>query len=490
MGHEDRMSVFPRVRSAVTYSTASQVVRQITQSITSVILARLLSPSDFGLMGMALVTTGFAALFKDLGTSAAVIQKKDLSPVLLSTLFWVNVIFGLVITVLLLAITPLVITLFGDPRVGPVLRLLSLTFAISGIGVVKQSLLERELKFRTLANIEIAATLGGSVVGMTCAWLGSGVWSLAYQSLAAVAITTLLLWIFTPWRPMLVFSGAEVKSISRYSLNLAGFNIFNYFIRNADNLLIGRFLGAQDLGYYNLAYRFLLYPVQTVSSVIGRVMFPFYSRIQDDSSRFRRHYLNVAASVALVTFPIMMGLIALAEPFVLAILGPGWRPVIVLLQILAPIGLLQSIGSTVGGIYQAKGRTDWMLWWGVAAGTLVIVSFLIGLQWGITGVAAAYAVASTMLAYPSFAIPFRLISLRVRDLGAVLWRPLLSSGTMVMGLAGLKFILPVGMSPVLYLGALVTWGILTYVVSTWFINRGQLLSLLGLVGVGGCRTPD
>lgn len=479
-----------RLVSGVTYSAASQLIRQVTQLGTTVVLARFLEPSDFGLMGMALLATGFVALLKDLGTSAAVIQAKDVTTRLLSTLFWLNMIIGLLATVIVFAGAPLVIMLFDDQRVGPILQMLSLTFVISGVGVVQQAILERNLLFKILAKIEITATILGCGVGIASALLGYGVLSLVNQSLTIALTTTVLLWVWNPWRPALLLDWAELKCVGAYSLNLTGYNVFNYFARNADNFLIGRFLGAQDLGYYSLAYRFLLYPIQTISAVIGRVMFPFYSRIQDDFLRFRRHYLNVAASVALVTFPMMVGLMALAEPFVLAVLGPQWRPVIVLLQILAPIGLMQSIGSTVGAIYQAKGRTDWMLWWGVAAGSVVMLSFLIGLRWGITGVAAAYAVASAVLVYPSFAIPFRLISLRVCDLGTVLWRPLLSSGLMFLALVGLKAVLPADLTSGLILGVLVPWGIVTYLTFTWMINRDQLRAVLGIVGVGGCRVRN
>lgn len=481
------MKLSNRIVSGVTYSAASQVIRQVTQIGTTVVLARFLKPSDFGLMGMALVATGFVALIKDLGTSAAVIQTKDATSRLLSTLFWLNTVIGLLATAILFTGTPLVITLFDDPRVGPILQLLSLSFVISGVGAVNQAILERNLLFKTLAQIEITAVIVGAGVGIASALLGYGVLSLVNQSLAMALTTTVLLWVWNPWRPALLFDWAELKGVGAYSLHLTGYNIFNYFSRNADNFLIGRFLGAQDLGYYSLAYRFLLYPIQTISAVIGRVMFPFFSRIQDDLPAFRRNYLRVVSSIALVTFPMMLGIMAVAEPFVITVLGPQWRPIVVLLQVLAPVGLLQSIGTTVGGIYQARGRTDWMLWWGVVGGFIVVVGFVVGLQWGIVGVAVSFALASALLAYPNFAIPFRLIDLRVRDLGAVLWRPFISSILMFVAIIPLKTGLEESLSIGVVLGVLVSWGIVAYLIFTWIMNRDQLRDVLGLVGVGRCR---
>jgi PST family polysaccharide transporter len=256
-----------------------------------------------------------------------------------------------------------------------------------------------------------------------------------------------LLWNASHWRPQWIFEWAEVKTVSSYSLNLTGYSIFNYFIRNADNLLIGRYLGAQELGYYHLAYRILWYPLGTISGVIGRVMFPTYAQIQEDDARFRRAYLKVARSIALLTFPMMLGLLVLAEPFILTMFGTQWSPVILLVMILAPVGLVQAIGTTVGAIYLAKGRTDWMFKWGIGTGILAMTAFVIGLQWGIIGVATAYAIVSILiLAYPNFSIPFKLIHLRVSELWLAIRRPLLSSLLMALTMRGLQFILPAEIS--------------------------------------------
>ncbi|NJL58329.1 MAG: oligosaccharide flippase family protein [Desulfobacteraceae bacterium] len=216
--------------------------------------------------------------------------------------------------------SPLIAHLYHEPKIIPLLKLFSLTFLISGLSILQQAILQRDLAFDKLAQIEIIATLFASMVGIGSAVAGYGAFSLVYQSLALATVMTILLWRESNWRPILIFNLAEVKAISSYSLNLTGFGIFNYFIRNADNLIIGRYLGAQNLGYYDLAYRLMLYPL-SISGVIGRVMFSVYAQIQDDDAKFRRIYLKVASSIALITFPMMLGLMVIAEPFVLAILA-------------------------------------------------------------------------------------------------------------------------------------------------------------------------
>lgn len=437
---------------------------------TTIILARLLDPSDFGLIGMATVITGFINIFNDLGTSAAVIQRKELSESLVSSIFWLNVTFGIFATVLLYTLSPLFAYLYREPRVEPLLRLLSVTFVISGLSIMQQAQLLKSMAFSKLAKLEIFATLVGSAVGIGAAFLGYGAWSLAYQTLAVTVVTTVILWAANSWRPQLCFRLQEVKSVSGFSLNLAGYNTFNYFVRNADYFLIGRYLGAQDLGFYTLAYRIMLYPLQNISAVIGRVMFPLFSQIQDDLPRFRNAYLLVTGAIALVTFPMMFGLWAVTEPFVLVTFGPDWNQTIPLLIILVPVGMVQSIVTTVGAIYQAKGRTDVLFRWGIGSGIVSLMAFAIGLRWGILGVASAYALVSLVLVYPCLAIPFKFIELPVGDLVKSVWRPMISSAIMMGALLVGKSLIPADLSNKVILALMIPAGILIYGLAVRLLN--------------------
>ena len=456
--------------SGIKWSTFSQVGRQIVGLATTIILARLLEPSDFGLVGMATVVTGFIALFKDLGTSAAIIQRKELTESLLSSVFWVNVGFGAVAMIVLYFLAPSFAYIYRETRIELLLQVLSINFFISGLSITQQALMVKSMAFNKLAKLEITTTLAGSLVGIGAAFLGFGVWSLVYQALARTSIMSILLWVFNNWRPGLTFHLHEVLSIRKFSLNLAGYNTFNYFVRNADYFLIGRYLGAQDLGFYTLAYQIMLYPLRNISTVIGRVMFPLFSQIQENHPRFRNAYLLITGAIALVTFPMMFGLWALAKPFVMAVFGPQWQPVILLLVILVPVGMFQSIITTVGAIYQAKGRTDILFRWGIGSGLLAILAFVIGLQWGIVGVASAYAIFSMVLAYPAFAIPFRFIELPMGDFIEAIWRPLACS-TMMLGilLAG-KSLAPTNLSNTVLLSFMVPAGVLVYGIATRLIN--------------------
>ncbi len=475
------MSLRRSAISGVKWSSISDFGRRALSLLTTIILARLLAPADFGLVAMAAVVLGFIELFKDLGTATAVIQRKDTTQALLASVFWLNAAFGLAAAMVLYLLAPLLGVFYREPQVVPLLQVLSLSFLLSGLSVLQQSLLERSLEFEKLARVEIGTALFAALVGITAALYGHGAWSLVYQMLAGNLLATLLLWSASRWRPSWQFDWEQIRSVMGFSLNLTGFSIFNYFARNADKFLIGRFLGSQDLGYYDLAYRLMQYPLQGISAVIGRVMFPLYSRMQDDDRQFGRIYLKVASAIALISFPIMLGLTALAGPFVLTLFGPAWTPVIPLLLILAPLGALQSIGTTAGTIYEAKGRTDWLLWWGIGAGSLIMLSFVIGLPWGILGVTVSYAIMSLLLAYPSFAIPFRLIGLKVRNLGRALWRPAACSLVMYAVVAGTALLSPPDAPGWLTLSLLVPLGAVVYFACSWAINRALLLEVISIV---------
>lgn len=458
------MSLVQKTISGTKWSAISQFGRQGLGFVVTAILARFVSPDAYGLLGMALVVTGFIAIFKDLGTSSALIQRKELSDDLISSIFWVNVLFGLLSTGVVAVIAPWVAIFYREPQVVPILRVLSFSFVVSGLSIAQQALLTRQMAFDKLAHIELASSAVGAVVGIGMAACGMGVWSLVGQALCGSIVITILLWIASPWRLQRRLDWTEVRSVASYSLNLSGFNVFNYFVRNADNLIIGRYLGATALGYYSLAYRLMLYPLQNISGVLGRVLFPTFVQMQDNNARFRRAYLRVCASISVIIFPFMLGLLAVAEPFIAVVFGPRWMPVATLLMILAPVGMAQSIGTTVGHIYKAKGRTDWMFHWSIFSGIITVLFFILGLRWGVVGVAAAYAIRNFLLIYPNYAIPFKLIELPVRDLVVALWLTLRISLVMAAGVATLRVVLTWMdvTQPWLVLGITVPVGVLIY----------------------------
>ncbi len=270
--------------------------------------------------------------------------------------------------------------------------------------------------FHKLAKVELASVTVNGAVAILCALRGWGVWALVAGNITGYVSLTLFYWLTVRWRPHVSVRWSEIKKIYYFSINLTGSQIFNYFIFKADNIVIGKYLGANQLGFYNIAQRILMTPVMLMNQVYMRVLFPAFSHIQDDDGELRQKYLRACSGIAMISFPMMIGILIVARPFVDVVLGQKWVQAIPLIIILAPISMIQSITSTVGVIYLSKGRTDWLFLWQIGSGTLIVASFFIGLPWGVTGVATAYGLAILVLTYPAFIIPFRLINLRFVEL--------------------------------------------------------------------------
>ena len=471
------MTLTRTVFEGTSWTALSQVGRQVLQLTVIVVLARLLSPGDIGVVAMATVVTGFVALFSDLGTSAAVIQKAEHSPGFLSAVFWLNLGFGVGTMLVVTASASWIAAFYGEPRLTAILVVLSVSFPLTGLFVLQRALLERAMDFQLLARVEMFSTVSGGAVGILVAFMGGGIWALVMQSLVSTTSMAVLLWVFGGWRPRFEMDLAEVRGIVGFSGHLTGFNVINYFSRNADYVLIGRLLGSTELGYYSMAYRILMFPLQNLSSVITRVTLPAFSRIQGDDARFRSAYLRCIGVIALLSFPLMALVFTTAKPFVQAVLGEPWLPVVPLLLIFSPVGLVQSVGSTVGVLYIAKNRTALLFRWGLYGGLIIVTSFIVGLNWGIIGVAGCYAVVALLLAYPGMSIPLRLVGLSVRDSLVVLWRSFVSAVLMGILVVVLSRFLSPAISPGSLLAIEVTLGLCTYALLSTVMNRRQLREL-------------
>jgi O-antigen/teichoic acid export membrane protein len=391
------------------------------------VLARKVPPSAYGLLGMAAVIINFFETFRDMGTGNAIIREREVSDRLLSSVFWLNLGLGVVLALAVASLGFPAATFFKEPGLTRVMQALAVVFLMNSLAVLPTGLLNREMAFRQIAIVQLVGAVFGTAVAITAALLGAGVWSLVFSTLVSTSLTTIGLWIACSWRPLLVVDWREVRSVASYSLHLSGFNFLNYFTRNADNLIVGRFLGDIALGYYQMAYTLMTYPLSNVTSVIANALFPAFSSVQDDDERFRSAFVRTCMLVGLVTIPAMLGLMVVAGPFVEVVLGAKWRPVIGLMLVFAPLGMLQSIYGLTGLPYYAKKRTDLLLRWGLFSGSIYVASFFLGLRWGIQGIADAYAVAWILLMWPGFTIPFRLVGLSWREFLTAMW-PELGAG--------------------------------------------------------------
>jgi len=433
------MSLTSKTAKGIFWSGTSQVLKQIFQFIITAILARLLSPSDFGIIGMATVFTAFITLFNEMGISAAIIQKKDVKQEDLSSIFFINLLIGLFLTILTISISSIIALFYQKEILKLIMILLSFNFFLGAFAIVQQALLQKNLEFKKLMIVDVISLILSGSIGVFLAYNGFGVWSLVFQSLVYTLFRSILLWLVSNFRPMFTFNWQGVREYFIFSLNVLGFNIINYFARNLDYLLIGRFLGAAPLGYYTLAYKLMLYPLRNISYVIGRVLFPAFSAIQDNKPKIREAYLKGIQYIALISFPMMLGLFIIAPDFILVIYGSKWEPAIFIIQVLCFTGMFQSVGTTVGTIYLATGRADIQLKWAIFAVPLICLAIIIGLNWGINGVAVSYTSISLLLWLLSHAVANRLIDLKMKDFLASLFPIALVSFIMLAIISGFSY---------------------------------------------------
>ena len=398
------------------WSGATQLLGQVLQFVFSVALARLLSPAEFGLMGMILVFTGFASTLADLGSGAFIISRPSIGERHLSSVFWLNLAVGGVLTVLFSMAAPLVAHYYGEPQLRLLTVAVAVNFLLVSSTVVQNALLSKAMDFRTRFWIEILGSAAAGISALVLAATGAGVWSLVGQSVVLTAARSLMLWRRSPWIPGWAFDPDAVWELMRFGRHLVAFNAVIYWENNVDKAVIGRLIGGPSLGIYNVAERIMRIPSTNLTGFASAVMFPALSAMQRDGDSMKRVYLQSNRLIALVTFPMMLGLLVLAEPTVLVVLGEKWRSAITIIRVLCLAGMAQSVYNTAGWIYLSNGRPDILLRVSIYALLARVVGVVVGMHWGILGIAWAYVLGVyACVLYPSWSAAGRLIGLRFLD---------------------------------------------------------------------------
>jgi len=451
-----------------------QVCKQVFQLGVTMILVRILAPHEFGLLAMANVLLGLATLFLEMGIGNALIQRKEISEEHLSSAFWLNMALGAVFMIVTFLASPLIAMFYGRPELVSITKWLSLCFIVSASAIVHQSLLMRDMDFRSLMIRDTAAVALSGGLGIFLASKGHGVWSLVFQSLFLFVLNTLFLWVFSRWKPQFLFSKRAVADLMGFGLHMTGFQIVNYFARNVDQLLVGRFLGAQSLGHYALAYKLMLFPVQNISWVITRVMFPAFSKIQKDLPRVAENYARMVRYVSLITFPMMLLFFTVAPDLIHLVWGAKWEETIPIVRVLCFCGMLQSVVTVGGSVYLSQGRADLQLRMSLANVTLTTLSILIGLQWSTFGVAVSYTIFTLLWAPVSIYVVTRILRYNVFKIYGILVRNLLAGLVPFVLLMSVKQYL--SFEPVVLILTLILAGALIYLSALAVLKRVGAMS--------------
>jgi lipopolysaccharide exporter len=384
-----------QVSEGVRWSAIASIATQVGRFGFVAVLMRVLGPENFGIVGQATVYITITYIFLHLGTAATIIQRPQLDRAEVGSAWWVNVALGSSLAALTVVIAPILASFFRTEELAAVLRVLSLCFVLKAMAVVPMALLYRGMRFRSLGVAEIVSTLLGGAFAIVAAANGAGYWALVVQTVAmdAIYLTALFL---VGGRPEMAWSTTAARGLWSFSSRVMGSELVRYMSENSDKFLVARFLGATSLGFYSLAYRVLQLPLLMLEQA-GRVILPTFSRLQDDRERLGRIFLRMTESIALAVCPLMTLTILCAPVAVPAVFGEAWAPAVLPLQLLAGMTMQYLIFSIAGGVVLAVGRANWEFRWSIFTMIVALISFAIGLNWGITGVATAYLIMALAL---------------------------------------------------------------------------------------------
>jgi PST family polysaccharide transporter len=363
------------------------------------VLARLLDPKDYGLIGMVAVVTSFAALFKDMGLSLATVQREEINYQQVSNLFWVNVVLSVLIAAIVIALSPGVAWFYGEPRLTAITMVTALGFVLSGLAVQHEALLKRQMRFFSLSVIAFTSIAAGYAVGIALAWSGAGYWALVGSQLGVLGTNAVSVWLMCRWRPSLPSRDSGVRSLLTFGRNVTAYSTINYVAGNIDYLLVGRFIGSEQLGLYLKANQLVGLPTDQISEPIAAVTIPALSRLNDSPERYRQAYLRIMQKVMMLIMPCIAFMIASADWLVFLILGPKWAFTSRIFIALAISGLIQPL-NTAGWLLVSQGRTRHMFQWSLVNTPLMILFIALGLKWGVMGVATAICVGRIFVLFP------------------------------------------------------------------------------------------
>jgi PST family polysaccharide transporter len=402
------------VARASRHTVLAQLTTQVSRLIVNVILARLLTPSDFGVVAAGVVVMVIAWQITDLGTSAVIIQREAVDDALVCSLFYVNLLIGLVLSASTFLFAHPLAVLLGQPHAAPAIAVLSSICLLGAAGNMHQALLRRTLRFTRLAQINIAAAIISGAVGIAFALAGGGLWALVAAMIVQTGVTTVGSWIYEDWRPSATFDLLRLRTVARPSGHYFWTSALAIGFNQLDKVIVSRLLGGSALGVYSLAQRTVTSPINTVSEAVSTVSFSVFARAQNDHAALRESATRAAGVVALVVLPSMFGLAALAHVAVEVVYGPRWDAAIPIIQVLGPVAAVQAISNVPRSVMYAVGRSDWLYRWGLAYCLVGGVFMAVGSQWGLLGVSVGLALVVAVLAPVEMKMALGLIDLPLR----------------------------------------------------------------------------
>jgi O-antigen/teichoic acid export membrane protein len=457
----------------------------ILRTGSMVVLARLLTPNDFGLVAMVTACTGFLGLFRDAGLSMATVQRAAITRAQTSTLFWINLAVGALLAALSAAIAPILVRFYHEPRLVWITIVIGTSFILNGATAQHRAILQRSMRFAALTAIDVVSLFASIAVGIGMALAGLGYWALVGMTVAQPAVSLIGVWAVARWVPGRPQRGTGVGSMLRYGgmVTLNGFVV--YLAYNADKVLLGRFWGAATLGIYGRAYQLVSLPNDSLNSTVALVAFPALSRLQNDPDRLKSYFLKGYGLFLSLVMPITVACALFANDIIPVFLGPKWGEAIPVFRLLAPTILTFAFINPFGWLLLSTGQAKRSLQIAFLIAPVVVLGYVAGLSHGPEGVATGFSFATVLLIVPVILWATRGTSITPADVMKVILRPLLSILLgVVAALASWNFVLHVN-PPLLRLVVANTILFGVYILALWFVmgQKAVYLSLFEEIGI-------
>ncbi|HEY1500094.1 MAG TPA: lipopolysaccharide biosynthesis protein [Acidobacteriaceae bacterium] len=404
----------------------SQITTLLLRTGTLMIMARLLLPKDFGLVGMVTAVIGVFSVFRDFGLSAAAVQRQSITTDQSSTLFWINVAVGLALGLIAIALGPFIAAFYHEPHLAGVTAVLATAFVFNACGVQHSALLERQMRFVMLSIIDIVSLAVSTSIGIGMALRGFGYWSLVATSTVTPLVYTIGVWFATRWVPGRPRKHLEIFHMMRFGGTLTLSGLIMYFAMNLDKVLLGRFWGVDALGIYGRAYQLVNIPTDNLNSAAGGVVFAALSRLQDQPARLRNFFLKGYSLVLSLTVPIAMMCGLFGDDIIHVFLGPKWNSAVPIFRLLAPTTLGFAILSPLGWLLSSCGLVGRGLRIAFVLAPILFAGYAVGLHWGPMGVATAYSTVMMLAVIPLIAWARSGTPVLLSDLLLSIGRPILS----------------------------------------------------------------
>jgi teichuronic acid exporter len=362
--------------------------------ITGIILARLLTPREFGLVGMVTIFIAISQSIIDSGFTQALIRKKNCTQADYSTVFFFNLVIGILIYFILFLSTGLISDFFNEPKLNQIIPVIGLSIVINSLGLIQSTILTKKLNFKLQTKISVISTVVSGIIGIGMAYAGYGVWSLVFRAVSASLAGLTFLWLWNTWKPSWVFNYVSFREMFSFGSKLLVSGVIDKIYTNIYLLVIGKYFSAAELGYFTRANMFQRLPSENITKVIQRVSYPVLSSIKDDENRLRSGYQKLIKSTMLITFVLMIGMAASAKPMVLALVGDKWLPSVIYLQLLCFVGVFYPLHALNLNVLNVKGRSDLFLKLEIFKKILAIPVIAIGIYYGITEMIVAMIIAS------------------------------------------------------------------------------------------------